>query len=273
MPGQVVRAVHVPAEIGERSVTVVADQVPGQFGHAGPVVAAHVHGARCRHARQGHHGHLVAEPADLLRIEDAVVQDEPVALAGQREDPAGVVMAQPDRADKQVEVPLLCGHLDAPVDQVGELQARLFVFEDTVGRHSDLGPADHHPDDLLEPGAQCPGRPVRDEAKLGRGPLDPFPGVGQWVAAAVEHAGHRGDGHARGPRHVVDGGRAVLGVAVRRQHARHRSRGTGDARHAPVVPGVSPHGSRDCLVHRRTPSCRARPGPGGDCRGRSLVGR
>src|SRR5205823_14722686 len=81
VPGQVVRAVHVPAEIGERSVTVVADQVPGQFGHAGPVVAAHVHGARCRHARQGHNGHLVAEPADMLRIEDAVVQDEPVALA------------------------------------------------------------------------------------------------------------------------------------------------------------------------------------------------
>ena len=157
------------------------------------------------------------------------MQDEPVALAGQREDPAGVAVAQPDRADEKVEVPLLRGHLDAPVDQVGELQARLFVFEDTVGRHSDLGPADHHPDDLLEPGAQCPGRPVRDEAKLGRGPLDPFPGVGQWVAAAVEHAGHRGDGHARGPRHVVDGGRAVLGVAVRRQHARHRSRGTGDA--------------------------------------------
>jgi hypothetical protein len=207
-------------------------------------------------------------------IEHPVVQDEPVALAGQREDPAGVVVAQPDRADEQVEIPLLCGHLDAPVDQVGELQAGLFVLEDAIGRHGDLGPADHHPDDLLEPADQRSGCPVRDEAKLGHGPLDPFPGVGQWVAVAVEHAGHRGNGHARGPRHVVDGGRAVLGglgVAVGR-HPGHRSRGIGSTRHAPVVPGVSPHGSRDDLVHRRTPSCRARPGPGGACRGRSLIG-
>ncbi len=216
MPGEIVRAVRVPAEIGERVVAMVADQVPGQLGHAGPVVAAHVHRARGRHARQGHHRHLMAEVADLTRIEHPVMQDEPVALAGQREDPPGVVVAQPDRADQQVEIPLLGGHLDAPVDQVRELQARLFVLEDAIGRHGDLGPADHHTDDLLEVAAQRPGRAVRDETQFGHGALNPFLGVGQRVTAAVEHAGHRGDGHARGPRHVVDGGSAVLDAVGQR---------------------------------------------------------
>jgi hypothetical protein len=199
-------------------VAVVADQVPGQFGHAGAVVAAHVHRARCGHAGQGHHRHLVTEPVDLLGIQHPVVQDQPVALAGQPEDPAGVGVAQPDRADQEVEVPLLGRDLDAPVDEVGELEAGLLVLEDAVGRQGDLGPPDHHADDLLEPAAQRPGRAVGDEPQLGDRPLDTFLGVGQWVAAAVEHAGHRGDGHAGDAGNVVDGGgsdvaihRALLG--------------------------------------------------------------
>jgi hypothetical protein len=36
------------------------------------------------------------------------------------------------RADQEVEVPPLGGHLDAPVDQVGELEAGLLVLEDAV---------------------------------------------------------------------------------------------------------------------------------------------
>jgi len=229
LAGKVVRAVRVPVEIGQPAVAVVADQVPGQFGHAGPVVPADVQRGRGGRARQGHHRHLAAEPFHLGQVQHPVVQDQPVALAGQAEDPAGVLAVQPDRADQQVEVPPLGGHLDAPVDQVGELQAGLLVLEDAVRGHRDRGAPDHHPDDLLEPGAQGAGRAIGNEPEFGDRPLDPFLGVRQRVAAAVEHAGHRGDGHARGARDVVDGGGpstaihgALLGLSAGPSHRPNR---------------------------------------------------
>ena len=215
LPGQVVRAVRVATEIGQGAVAVFPDQVPGQLPHAALVVAAHVRGGRRGHAGQGHHRDLPGQPFQLIGVEHLVVQDQAVTLAGQREDPPGVIMiVHVHRADQQVVVAVLGGQLDTPVDQVRELEALFLVLEDVVAeRLGGRRPPDHHPDDLLEPGAQRPRRPVRDEAQLGDGVQDAFAGLGHRVAAAVEHPGDRGDRHPGGAGHVVDGRRGDRGAA------------------------------------------------------------
>ena len=113
--------------------------------------------------------------------------------------PCVVVVVHVHRADQQVEVAVLGRHLDAPVDQVGELEALVLVGEEVARRARSRGAADDHADDLLEPRAQRPRRPVRDEAELGDGLQHPFPGLRAGVAAAVEHPRDRRDGHARRP--------------------------------------------------------------------------
>ena len=83
MPRQVVRAVGVPGKVGDGAVAVVADQVPGEVTHPGPVVAAHVGRCLRRHAGQRDNRDLPGQPGELGRVEQPVVQDQPVALAGQ----------------------------------------------------------------------------------------------------------------------------------------------------------------------------------------------
>jgi hypothetical protein len=193
------------------------------------------------------------------------VQDQAVTLAGQGEDPAGViVIVHVHRADQQVVVAVLGRQLDTPVDQVGELEALLLVLEDVVpeglGRRR---PPDHHPDDLLEPRAERPCGPVRDEAQLGDGLQDAFAGLGHGVAAAVEHSRDRGDGHPGGVGHVVDGRRCDRGAAPSAQPPDLRvtvGRETSGARHVVAVGGLIRRAGRAergagriATIHRSAP--------------------
>src|SRR5262249_23123945 len=128
VPGDVVRAARVPAEVGQGPEAVVVDQVAGQLAHAGDVVAADVRGREGLDPGQGDDRALPGQARQLVGPEYRVVQDRPVALAGEGEDaPAVVVVAGVHRAHQQVEVPPLGGHLDAPVDEIRKLEALLLV--------------------------------------------------------------------------------------------------------------------------------------------------
>ena len=108
------------------------------------------------------------------------------------------------RPDQQVEAAALRRRLDTAVDQVGVLQALRLGREQVLVQVHPPRPAHDHADDFLEPRAQRPRRPVRREAELGHGRQHAVPGFLPRVALPVEHAGDRGDGHARGPGHVID---------------------------------------------------------------------
>ena len=154
-----------------------------------------------------------------------VVQDQAVALARDREDPAArVVVGDVHRAQQQVEAAALRRPLDAPVEHVVELQRLGLVGERVVaeqpggvpraaapagstgggiGEPADSGRRIDHADDFLQPDRQRAGGAVGYVAEFGDRPLHPVPDLGARVAAAVEHARHRGDGDARrpAPRH------------------------------------------------------------------------
>ncbi len=184
---------------------MVAQQVPGQRAHARPVVPVHVRGGRGGVPGQGDDRQLPGQTVHLVRLEHAVVQDQAVALAGQRQRPAArVVLGDADRPDQQVESAALSGHLDTPVDQVGVLQAIGHVREHVLVHIRRPRPAHDHADDLLEPRAQRPCRPVRREPELGHGRQHSLPRVLPRVPLPVEHPGHRRDGHPGRPRHVID---------------------------------------------------------------------
>src|ERR1035441_2231711 len=128
--GQVVGAVNVAAQVGKGAVAVVTDQVASQVPHARRIVAVHVGGALRGTSGEGDDRDLPGEPLELTGIQHPVVQDQAVALTGQGEDPpAVVVVVHVDGADQQVVVAALGGNLDASVDEVGELQALLFVLD------------------------------------------------------------------------------------------------------------------------------------------------
>ncbi len=208
---------------------MVVEQVPGQGPHARHVVAAHVGRGGAGDARQGDDGDLPGDLVDLAGLEHAVVQDQPVALARDREDPAaGLVVGDVHRAQQQVEAAALRRPLDAPVEHVVELQRLGLVGERVVaeqpggvpragrpgGQHGRRDrrarrqrPPHDHADDFLQPDGQRAGGAVRDVAELGDRPLHPVPDLRARVTAAVEHARHRGDGDPGGPCHVVDRGR------------------------------------------------------------------
>ncbi len=77
----------------------------------------------------------------LVRLEHPVVQDQPVALLGQRQQPpADVVVVDIDGAEQQVESLALGGELDAPVDHVGELEALVLLGESAVAGLRPSGP-------------------------------------------------------------------------------------------------------------------------------------
>ena len=247
---EAVRAVGVAAEVGDRRVAVVAEQVPGQGLHARLVVAVHVGGGGGGVPGQRDDRQLPRQPVHLVGLEHPVVQDEPVALAGQRQRPAaGVVLVDAHRPDQQVEAAALRRRLDTAVDQVGILQALRLGREQVLVQVHPPRPAHDHADDFLEPRAQRPRRPVRREAELGHGRQHAVPGFLPRVALPVEHAGDRGDGHARGPGHVIDRRRSAR--ATRRVIA------------AAVAPGGVPVGAVSrvpaCPVHR----CSSSPPPSG----------
>ena len=172
-----------------------------------------------------------------------VVQDQAVALARDREDPAArLVVGDVHRAQQQVEAAALRRPLDAPVEHVVELQGLGLVGERVIaeqpggvpragrpgGQHGGRDrrarrqrPPHDHADDFLQPDRQRAGGAVRDVAELGGRPLDPVPDLGTRVAAAVEHARHRGDGDPGGPRHVIDRGRVRLGLNGHRTRLLH----------------------------------------------------
>ena len=221
LPGLVVRAVGMPAEVAEPAVPVVGDQVPGQGAHRAVVVAAYVGGGLRRGTGQGHRRNLRRQAAQLARRQRPVVQDEPVALPGQRQDPAArIVPVHVHRPDQQVEAAVLGGDLDPAVDHVDELQAFRFLGERALARLGPGNPPEHDPDDFLEPCAERPGRPVRDEAELIHRLEHPLPRLRARVpVAAVQHPGDRRDGYARCSRHVVDGGRRAGGLGHGHQPA------------------------------------------------------
>ena len=185
---------------------MVAQQVPGQRAHARLVVTVDVRRGRGRVPGQRDDRKLPGQPVHLVRVEHPVVQDQPVALAGQRQRPAArVVLVDADRPDQQVEPAALGRRLDTAVDQVRVLQALGLVREQVlVHIRGRPWPAHDHAHDLLEPRAQRPRRPVRHEAELGHRRQHPLPRFLARVALPVEHPGHRGDGHPRRPGHVVD---------------------------------------------------------------------
>ena len=203
--GDAVRAVDVAPDVADRAVAVVVQQVPGQVPHPGRVVTAHVGGRRRGHPGHRDHRDLAGQPPELVRFQHPVVQDDPVALAGQRQDAAtGVVLVQVDRTDQDVETAALRGLRDTPVDHVGELQAVFLVGEQVLGVPGRPGEPDDDPGDFLQPHAQRPRRAVRDEAQLGHGLQHAVPGLRPRVALPVEHSRHRCDRHPRRPGHVID---------------------------------------------------------------------
>ncbi len=218
---------------------MIVDQVPGELGHPGSVVAAHVGrglGGDSRHRDDRHVPGQLGEPA---RLEHAVVQDQPVALARHRHDPpVRVVLVDVDRADQQVVAAALRRDLDAAVDDVGELQALVLLGERAFARLAPGDPAEDHADDLLEPGAERPGRAVRDEPELGDGLQHPVPGLLAGVAVPVEHPGDRRDRHPRGAGHVVDRGRR-LDVRLRVGHCLSSAASPSGARLGKRLPQMS----------------------------------
>ena len=203
--GDAVRAVDVAPDVADRAVTVVVQQVPGQVPHAGRVVTAHVGGRRRGHPGHRDHRDLAGQPFELVGFQHPVVQDDPVALAGQRQDAATrVVLVQVDRADQDVETAALRRLRDTPVDHVGELQAVFLVGEQVLGVPGRPGEPDDDPGDFLQPHAQCPRRAVWDEAQLGHGLQHAVPGLRPRVAPPVEHPRHRCDRYPRRPGHVID---------------------------------------------------------------------
>ena len=213
VPGQAVRAVGVPADVGDSAVAMIDGQVPGELAHSGLVVAAHIGRRPGRDAGQRDNRDLPGQPVELGRVEQPVVQDKPVALARQREDSlARVMLADAHGPDQQVEAVPLSHDLDPAVDHVGELQALILVGEDPVAGE-DQGPPDGHPHDFLEPGAQRSRRAVRREAKLGDRLENSFPGFLARVALSVQHPGDGCDRDAGGPCYVIDRRRGVRRVA------------------------------------------------------------
>ena len=169
LPGQVVRAVGMPGQVGRRCRSHgqltrcrASSRIPARLS---PRTFAVVSG---RQARQRDDRHLPGKPGELVRLEYPVVQDQAVALAGQREDPlARVMVADVHGPDQQVEPVPLRHHLDAAVDHVGELQALVLVGEEALAGLAPGNAPDGNADDFLEPGAQRAGGAVRREAQLG----------------------------------------------------------------------------------------------------------
>ena len=227
-PGVAVWAVGVAAEVADRGVAMVVEQVPGQRPRPGAVVAADVCRGRglARYAGHRKDRDLPRDLVDLPRLEHPVVQDQPVAFARHREYPAdGVVVGDVHRPQQQVEAAALGGPFDAPVEHVVELEGLGLVGEHVIpeqpggvpgaarsgghprGGHRRAGrqrAAHDDADDFLDLDRQRAGGVVGDVAEFGDRPLHPVADVGARVAAGVEHPRHRGDGDAGRPRDVVD---------------------------------------------------------------------
>ena len=140
---------------------------------------------------------LPGDLVDLCGLEHPVVQDQPVALARDRQDPAPrLVVGDVHRAQQQVEPAALRGPLHAPVEHVVELQGLGLVGERVVaeqpggvpraagppastgagiGEPADSGRRMTTPDDFLEPDRERAGGAVRGRSRARRPPAAPGP--------------------------------------------------------------------------------------------------
>ena len=127
-------------------------------------------------------GDLPRQPDQLLGLQHPVVQDQPVALAGQREDPPAVPLVQVDRPDQQV-VAVRWATISMP-RLIMSGNCRFSSSSANMLCRATARPPDDDADDLLEPDAQRPGRAVGHEAELGDGLQHPVPGLRRGGCAA-----------------------------------------------------------------------------------------
>ena len=222
------------------------------------VVAAHVRGGLGGYAGQRDDRDLPGQPVQLARLEHPVVQDQAVALAGQRQDPAAAPWSFTSTERISRLKPGSWAATSMPrLIMSGNCRLSSSSGEDAL---ADLGrrrPPDDHADDLLQPGAQRPGRAVRGEAELGDGLQDPLPGL--LAAGCCGRSGpatpRRSTPRPPGPRRRSSGVRGVPGPLP--------SAAPGSAAHAwQHQPRATPHWARS-PYRRCPPSFSSGRAPGG----------
>ena len=179
---------------------MIDDEMPDQRAHASLVVAPDVHRPTHGSPGQGDDGDRGGQPGDAGRGQQAVVQDEPVRLAGDAGDASGrVFVVEPHRAHQHIEAAALRGDVDAAIDDVDEEKAFVLVLE--VGF---VAAAKDDPHDFLQPVGERTRRTVGHEAELGHGSHDALTGARAGSPLAVQDPGNRCDRNAGPARDVVD---------------------------------------------------------------------
>src|SRR6266550_956701 len=178
---------------------MVDDEMPDQRAHAGLVVTPDVH--RPPHGSPGQRddGDHAGQTRHTRRGQHAVVQDDPVRLAGDPGDTSGgVLVVEADRAHQHVEATALRGNVDAAIDDVDEKQAFVLVFEMRF-----VAAAKDNTDDLFQSVGERTRRAVGHEAELGHRAHDALTGARSRSALTVQDPRDRRDRNAGPARDVI----------------------------------------------------------------------